>query len=202
MGADVVKVEPITGESGRGSQPSMVDPEGRSVGATFLRNNLDKRSLALDLRSDKGRELFLRLVPRFDVVAENFKAGAMDRLGLGYDDVAKVHPPAIYVSVSGFGNRGDSPYRDWPPYSATGAAPRGRGGGTTWRTSYAPASRGGPPTTRSGRRASSWPPPASPSDPAWSLATSCTNPTSPSATCWSPSSAPTASSSRCCCRAS
>ena len=118
MGADVVKVEPITGESGRGSQPSMVDPAGRAVGATFLRNNLDKRSLALDLRSDAGRELFLRLAPRFDVVAENFKAGAMDRLGLGYDAVAAVHPEVVYVSVSGFGNRGDSPYRDWPAYSA------------------------------------------------------------------------------------
>jgi formyl-CoA transferase len=118
LGADVVKVEPITGESGRGSQPSMIDPDGRSVGATFLRNNLDKRSLALDLRSDAGRELFLRLVPRFDVVAENFRAGAMDRLGLGYDAVAAVYPEVVYVSVSGFGNRGDSPYRDWPAYSA------------------------------------------------------------------------------------
>jgi crotonobetainyl-CoA:carnitine CoA-transferase CaiB-like acyl-CoA transferase len=118
LGADVVKVEPIGGESGRGSQPSMVDPEGRSVGATFLRNNLDKRSLSLDLRSPAGKDLFLRLVPRFDVVAENFKAGAMDRLGLGYDAVATVHPEVIYVSVSGFGNRGGSPYRDWPAYSA------------------------------------------------------------------------------------
>jgi crotonobetainyl-CoA:carnitine CoA-transferase CaiB-like acyl-CoA transferase len=118
MGADVVKVEPITGESGRGSQPSMLDPHGRSVGATFLRNNLDKRSLALDLRSDAGRELFLRLAPKFDVVAENFKAGAMDRLRLGYDAVAAVHPAVVYVSVSGFGNRDDSPYQDWPAYSA------------------------------------------------------------------------------------
>lgn len=118
LGADVVKIEPLTGESGRGSQPAMIDAQGRSAGATFLRNNLDKRSVAVDLRSDAGRELFLRLVPRFDVVAENFKAGAMDRLGLGYDAVAAAHPPVIYVSVSGFGNRGDSPYRDWPAYSA------------------------------------------------------------------------------------
>jgi crotonobetainyl-CoA:carnitine CoA-transferase CaiB-like acyl-CoA transferase len=118
LGADVVKVEPLGGESGRGSQPAMTDPEGRPVGATFLRNNLDKRSVAIDLRSDAGRELFLRLVPHFDVVAENFKAGAMDRLGLGYDAVAAVHPSVIYASVSGFGNRGESPYRDWPAYSA------------------------------------------------------------------------------------
>jgi crotonobetainyl-CoA:carnitine CoA-transferase CaiB-like acyl-CoA transferase len=113
-----VKVEPLEGESGRGSQPAMIDEDGRSAGATFLRNNLDKRSVAIDLRSERGRELFLRLAPQFDVVAENFKAGAMDRLGLGYDAVAAVHPSVIYVSVSGFGNRGDSPYRDWPAYSA------------------------------------------------------------------------------------
>ena len=85
LGADVVKVEPPAGESGRGSQPSMLDPSGRIVGATFLRNNLNKRSVAIDLKSDAGRNLFLDLVPRFDVVAENFKAGTMERLGLGYD---------------------------------------------------------------------------------------------------------------------
>ena len=115
LGADVVKVEhPVHGESGRQSTPAMLDPQGRSVGATYLRNNLGKRSVGLDLKSPEGRELFLRLVPRFDVVAENFKAGTMDRLGLGYDAVSAVHPGAIYVSVSGFGNTVDTPYRDWP----------------------------------------------------------------------------------------
>src|SRR5438132_12571522 len=67
LGADVVKVEPPTGESGRASEPSMTDPAGRRVGATFLRNNLGKRSVALDLRRPEGRQLFLDLVPRFDV---------------------------------------------------------------------------------------------------------------------------------------
>jgi crotonobetainyl-CoA:carnitine CoA-transferase CaiB-like acyl-CoA transferase len=52
------------------------------------------------------------------VVAENFKAGAMDRLGLGYEHVKAVHPSVVYVSVSGFGNTGDSPYADWPAYSS------------------------------------------------------------------------------------
>src|SRR5439155_13242828 len=110
LGADVVKVEPLGGESGRASQPAMLDPHGRPVGATFLRNNIDKRSVAIDLRTDAGRDLFLRLVPRFDVMAENFKAGAMARLGLGYEAVAAVHPPVVYVSVSGFCIRGSLPY--------------------------------------------------------------------------------------------
>ncbi|HEX2381061.1 MAG TPA: CoA transferase [Acidimicrobiales bacterium] len=116
LGADVVKVEPISGESGRGAQPSMRDPDGRVVGATFLRNNLGKRSIALDLKSERGRDLFLDLVPRFDVVAENFKAGTMDRFGLGYDVLAARHPAVIYLSISGFGASG-SPYSSWPAYA-------------------------------------------------------------------------------------
>jgi formyl-CoA transferase len=123
LGADVVKVEhPVHGESGRGSTPAMLDPEGRSVGATYLRNNLGKRSVGLDLKSPRGRELFLALVPRFDVVAENFKAGTMARLGLGYDAIAAAHPAAVYLSLSGFGNEiagtDPSPYRDWPAYAS------------------------------------------------------------------------------------
>src|SRR3954449_907350 len=67
LGAEVVKVEPPAGEAGRGAQPSMLDPSGRIVGATFLRNNLNKRSVCIDLKSPEGRELFLDLVPKFDV---------------------------------------------------------------------------------------------------------------------------------------
>lgn len=118
LGAEVVKVEhPGTGESGRGALPAMLDPFGRRVGATALRNNLNKRSLGLDLKSPRGREIFIELAGRFDVVGENFKSGTMDRLGLGYDDLAAVHPRLIYVSLSGFGQRGDSPYRSWPAYA-------------------------------------------------------------------------------------
>jgi crotonobetainyl-CoA:carnitine CoA-transferase CaiB-like acyl-CoA transferase len=119
LGAEVVKVEhPVHGESGRASTPAMTDPEGRTVGATYLRNNLDKRSVGIDLKAPEGRDLFLALVPHFDVIAENFKAGTMDRMGLGYDVVSEIHPQAIYVSISGFGNAVDSPYRDWPAYAS------------------------------------------------------------------------------------
>lgn len=119
LGAEVVKVEhPATGESARGSYPHMLDPEGRRIGATFLRNNLGKRSAAIDLKHPEGRDLFLRLVPRFDVVCENFKAGTMDRLGLGYDVLAGRHPGVIHLSLSGFGNTVDTPYRSWPAYAS------------------------------------------------------------------------------------
>src|SRR5262245_45831388 len=74
LGADVVKVEPPQhGESGRASRPQIADADGRLVGATYLRNNLSKRSLALDWKHPEGRALLLRLLPHFDVVAENFR---------------------------------------------------------------------------------------------------------------------------------
>lgn len=119
LGAEVVKVEhPEHGESGRASSPAMTDPDGRKVGATYLRNNFNKRSVGLDLKSAEGRALFLALVPRFDVIAENFKPGTMDRMGLGYDAIAALDPRVIYVSISGFGNTVDTPYRDWPAYAS------------------------------------------------------------------------------------
>lgn len=126
LGADVVKVEhPQAGDLGRGSMPAMVDPQGRSVGATFLRNNLGKRSVCIDLKTQAGRDLVLQLAPRFDVVCENFKGGALARLGLGYEDVKAVHPAVVYLSISGFGNTTSSPYGAWPAYAGVAEAMSG-----------------------------------------------------------------------------
>ena len=125
LGAEVVKVEhPKGGDSGRASLPAMTDPEGRRVGATFLRNNLDKRSICVDLKHPEGRQVILDLAPRFDVVAENFKAGTLDRLGLGWADISAVAPRAVYLSVSGFGSTG-SPYDRWPAYAPIAEAMSG-----------------------------------------------------------------------------
>ncbi|MCH7788096.1 MAG: CoA transferase [Acidobacteria bacterium] len=119
LGADVVKVEnPIGGDSGRASVPFITDPEGNKVGATFLRNNLNKRSLTLDLKAPEAPELLCRLATGFDVVCENFKAGTANRLGIGYEDVRRVHPEVIYLSVSGFGQDPASPYVDRAAYAA------------------------------------------------------------------------------------
>jgi len=120
LGAEVVKVEaPGRGDLGRSAMPAMADPEGRSVGATFLRNNLSKRSVVIDLKQPAGRDLVLRLAPHFDVVAENFRAGAAERLGLAFDDVVAVHDTVVYLSISGFGRSvpagtPTSPYDGWP----------------------------------------------------------------------------------------
>ena len=125
LGAEVVKVEhPKGGDSGRASLPAMTDPEGRRVGATFLRNNLDKRSICVDLKHPEGRQVILDLAPRFDVVAENFKAGTLDRLGLGWADISAVAPRSVYLSVSGFGSTG-SPYDRWPAYAPIAEAMSG-----------------------------------------------------------------------------
>lgn len=126
MGADVVKVESVKGgDLGRGSQPGITDPDGRFVGATYLRNNLDKKSICVDLKAPAGRQLILDLAPRFDIVAENFKGGALDRMGLGYADISAVHPAVVYLSVSGFGNTTETPYDGWPAYAAVAEAMSG-----------------------------------------------------------------------------
>jgi len=118
LGAEVVKVENTKGgDQGRGSLPAMLDPEGRSVGATFLRNNLHKQSICVDLKDPRGRDLVLELAKGFDVVAENFKAGTADRLGIGYEQMRAVKEDLVYLSISGFGSTVESPYQDWPAFA-------------------------------------------------------------------------------------
>jgi crotonobetainyl-CoA:carnitine CoA-transferase CaiB-like acyl-CoA transferase len=126
LGAEVVKVEhPVHGDLGRGALPAMTDAQGRPMGATFVRNNLGKRSVTIDLKSPEGRDLVLQLASRFDVFCENFKGGTLARLGLGYDEVAAAHPEVVYLSISGFGNTVDSPYAGWPAYAAVAEAMSG-----------------------------------------------------------------------------
>ena len=102
LGADVVKIEPLAGETTRGH------PKARFKAFDFVNRN--KRSLALDLASAKGAETIRRLARDADVFVENYRPGALERMGLGYADLAKVNPRLVYCSVSGFGLSG--PYRD------------------------------------------------------------------------------------------
>lgn len=103
MGAEVVKVEPPKGDPGRGIA-------GKGMSDYFIHWNANKRSIALDLATDEGRELLLRLVPGFDVFVENYGPGVVDKLDLGYEVLREVHPEVIYASVKGFGLSG--PYAD------------------------------------------------------------------------------------------
>jgi crotonobetainyl-CoA:carnitine CoA-transferase CaiB-like acyl-CoA transferase len=117
LGATVIKVEPPGGEPGRASVPFFVAEDGANHGATFARANLNKSSIVLDLKQPAGRDLFLRLAPGFDIIAENMRPGVMDRLGLGYEVISSAAPRSVYLSVSGFGNLDPSPYREWPAYA-------------------------------------------------------------------------------------
>jgi crotonobetainyl-CoA:carnitine CoA-transferase CaiB-like acyl-CoA transferase len=110
LGADVIKVEFVgTGDEVRtyGVDKSL-DPltAARRPGATFLALNRNKRSIAIDVRADAGREAALRLLDSADVVLENFRTGVMDRLGLGYDAISARNPGVVYCSISGFGTSG------------------------------------------------------------------------------------------------
>ncbi len=126
MGAEVVKIEhPVRGDLGRGSTPGIADPDGRPVGATYLRNNLNKRSVGMDLKNPTAIDLIRQMVPRFDVVAENLKPATLAKMGLGYDALAQIHPGLIYLSVSGFGNLSQSPYGHWPAYAPIAEAMAG-----------------------------------------------------------------------------
>ena len=110
-GADVIKIEmPGTGDDTRHWGPPFIGEES----AYFLSINRNKRSLTLNFKEEKAREIFLKLVEGSDVVVENFTPGVMSRFGLEYDTVKRANPGIIYCSISGFGQ--DGPYQSRPAY--------------------------------------------------------------------------------------
>ena len=107
MGADVVKVEKLPGgDDSRGYR----EPRVNGVSAPFLILNRNKRGIALNLKHARGREVLLRLVRDADVLTENYRRGALEKLGLGYDVLSKANPGLIYCAISGYGR--DGPYAD------------------------------------------------------------------------------------------
>jgi formyl-CoA transferase/CoA:oxalate CoA-transferase len=112
MGAEVIKVEELDGGDPMRVMGPPFLPEGES--AYFLSINRNKKSIALDLTAPAGRDVFLNLAARADVVWENFRPGVMDRLGLAYATLAGANPGLILCSISAYGQ--DGPYRDWPAF--------------------------------------------------------------------------------------
>jgi crotonobetainyl-CoA:carnitine CoA-transferase CaiB-like acyl-CoA transferase len=120
MGARVIKIErPNRGDDTRAWGPPFVGDES----AYFLSINRNKESLTLDLKQPAARTILERLLDRADVLAENFRPGAMERLGFGYDRLAARWPRLVYCSISGFGQTG--PRRDQPGYDAVVQAEAG-----------------------------------------------------------------------------
>ncbi|WP_299726819.1 CoA transferase [uncultured Tateyamaria sp.] len=114
LGAEVIKVEAV----GRGdlARELGADPDlnAKGMGVSFLAQNAGKKSVTLDLKSAKGKALFLRLVKTADVLVENFRPGVMDRLGVDYAVLKEVNPSLVYCAISGFGQ--DGPWVHRPAY--------------------------------------------------------------------------------------
>ena len=111
LGAEVIKFEEPKG--GDVARRNMRDrPDSDSL--FFLLFNANKRSLTLNLKTARGKELFRTLIAKSDVLLENFGPGALDRLGFGYEALAKINPRLIYATIKGFGTYG--PYRDYKSY--------------------------------------------------------------------------------------
>ena len=104
QGADVLKIAPIGGDITRRSR-AIIDKAGE-FSALFISSNRGKRSLSIDMKSEIGREVLAKLVAQSDVLVQNFRPGAMERLGLGAEELRKKHPRLIYVSISGVGDSG------------------------------------------------------------------------------------------------
>jgi crotonobetainyl-CoA:carnitine CoA-transferase CaiB-like acyl-CoA transferase len=118
LGAEVIKIEKLGGEETRKSEPLV---RGQSVYFTVY--NRGKKSLCLDMRTERGKEVFAALVPTADIVLQNFRPGVMETMGFGYDELCKLKRDIILVSVSGFGQYG--PYRERPAFDPLGQAMSG-----------------------------------------------------------------------------
>lgn len=109
MGADVVKIEPPSGDPGRG-----VTRDPALISQYFLNYNSNKRSVVLDLAKPEGRALLLRMAPHYDVFVENYGPGVVERLDIGYETLRRANPGIIYARIKGFGTWG--PYASYNSY--------------------------------------------------------------------------------------
>jgi crotonobetainyl-CoA:carnitine CoA-transferase CaiB-like acyl-CoA transferase len=110
LGADVVKIEPVTGEWQR--HVAAGGARGNIINVSFLSLNRNKRSLAINLKSQEGKSVLLALVKTADVFLQNYRPGVAGRLGVDYEALSAINPRLVYVSMSGYGESG--PYVDWP----------------------------------------------------------------------------------------
>ncbi|SET22326.1 Crotonobetainyl-CoA:carnitine CoA-transferase CaiB [Salinibacillus kushneri] len=111
LGAEVIKVE---APGGSDETRKWGPPFKNEVSAYYLCANRNKKSVTIDLKSIKGKEIIQKLVQNSDVVIQNFKTGTMERLGLSYEDLSKINPGIIYCSITSFGETG--PYKSYPGY--------------------------------------------------------------------------------------
>ncbi|RKF16797.1 cag pathogenicity island protein Cag11 [Roseovarius spongiae] len=123
-GAEVIKIEGPNGDTSRGNGPWRDDDPGRDWAGYFVSLKRGKKSVMLDLKTDEGKAALRALVATADVLVENFRPGVMERLGLGYEELAAFNPRLVYAAIRGFGDprSGRSPYADWPSYDVVAQA--------------------------------------------------------------------------------
>lgn len=137
QGADVLKVEPFHGDGTRKMGPYAPDDELRLFGGYFHSVNRNKRSIVLDLKHERAREVLDRILEGADVLVENYREGVMDRFGLSYEMLHVRHPKLVYACIRGFGDRHtgnqdlpESPYGAWPAFDVVAQAMGGMMGVT------------------------------------------------------------------------
>ena len=111
LGADVIKVEPVTGAHERNVPPLDLF-FGRNISISHVDRNRNQRSLAVDLRTEQGRAIIRRLLDSTDVIMENFRPGVMEKYGFGYEQLKEKYPKLVYCSITGWGAEG--PYQRRP----------------------------------------------------------------------------------------
>jgi CoA:oxalate CoA-transferase len=111
LGARTIKVENVVGGDLARALGASGTLSGKLMGASFIAQNSGKESIAINLKSDTGKEIFRKLVGISDVVVENFRPGVMKRLGLGYDDLIRINADLIYCAISGFGQDGPDAHK-------------------------------------------------------------------------------------------
>ena len=117
-GAEVIKIESLYGDPAREGGPFVKNENGDKVSGYFMRFNRNKKSVTLDIKSDKGRNIFLELVKKSDVLIENLKPGTFSKMGLDYDKLKEINPLLVYATISGFGQLDGftGPYSKNPAY--------------------------------------------------------------------------------------
>jgi crotonobetainyl-CoA:carnitine CoA-transferase CaiB-like acyl-CoA transferase len=123
-GADVIKVEPLEGDFFRRMGPFREDDEQRVLGGLFQSCNRNKRSIAINLKDPLGQSLLKELAGGADALVENYRAGVLEKMGVGYEALRALNPRLVYTSVRGFGDKvgGVSPYMNWPAFDIVAQA--------------------------------------------------------------------------------
>ncbi len=124
QGAEIIKIEPLEGDTTRTFGPFLQGDDNQAYGGYFQSVNRNKKSVVLNLKSQAAQKIIRDLVRGADIVVENFRVGVMDAFGLSYEALRAINPKLVYCSIRGYGDPrlGRSPYAHWPAYDVTAQA--------------------------------------------------------------------------------